>query len=100
MADNIKLLIRHKAKLDIKDAHNWYESQREGLGDIFLKDFASCINFICENPKSYPVILTEIRRALLKKFPYNVFYLFSKNKVVILACFHSKRNPNTWRARI
>jgi hypothetical protein len=38
-----RLLIRPQAEADLREARNWYENQRPGLGDEFLADFAIAI---------------------------------------------------------
>jgi hypothetical protein len=37
-----------------------------------------------------------VHRALLRKFPYSIFYFVFDDTVVVLACFHMKRDPQDW----
>jgi plasmid stabilization system protein ParE len=42
----------------------------------------------------------EARRVILRRFPYGVFYEIHGDEVVVLACFHSSRDPREWQERI
>jgi plasmid stabilization system protein ParE len=41
----------------------------------------------------------QVRRALLRKFPYALFYLFNEETIVVVACFHVRRSPADWQRR-
>ena len=49
---------------------------------------------LAEKPLRYPVVHRNIRRALVRRFPYGVFYTLIEDEVLVVACFHSKRNPS------
>jgi plasmid stabilization system protein ParE len=42
----------------------------------------------------------EVRRALTRRFPYAIFYLVDEEQVVVIAVFHSSRDPKEWKARL
>ena len=45
------------------------------------------------------MVQRDIRRQLLKRFPYGLFYRLIHDQVVVVACFHAKRSPGVWRSR-
>ena len=51
------------------------------------------------NPMSSPKVHGEIRRALLRRFPYGVFYVIRESEVGVLGVFHGHRDPKTWQSR-
>jgi plasmid stabilization system protein ParE len=57
------------------------------------------VQTIAENPEHFPAIHKDIRRAVLRRFPYAIFYRIVSGHVVVIACFHGKRNPKDWRSR-
>ena len=61
-------------KFDLADAYDWYEGQEEGLGERFLDAFDSRVELIRENPIAFPSVHGDLRRSLLRRFPYLVFY--------------------------
>jgi plasmid stabilization system protein ParE len=67
-------------------------------------DFAAEINVflrrIAEMPEQFPQIRGEIRRAVLRRFPYTLhFLIIEPDRIVVLAVFHVKRNPQTLEGR-
>ena len=85
---------------DIAEAYGWYERQRPGLGEEFLSCLDACIQRICRQPLGYSVVFESYRRALVRRFPYAVFYEFEGNEVTVYALFHTARNPMKWRERL
>jgi plasmid stabilization system protein ParE len=47
----------------------------------------------------FPVVYKQVRRALLRRFPYVVYYLVERDLLEVLACVHGKQHPRTWRRR-
>lgn len=41
------------------------------------------------------VIHKDIRRALIRRFPYGIFYLLEQDKVIVLAFLHTSRDHKT-----
>jgi len=51
-------------------------------------------------PQLYARIYGEFRRALVRRFPYAVFYQQDGDKVTVFAVFHTSRNPEKWSQRV
>jgi len=85
-----------EAELDILEAARWYEAQRPELSKEFLDAVAQSEQLVRSNPNSYQVAALDVRRALVKRFPYGPFFVLRGDRIVILACFHAKRDPKTW----
>lgn len=94
------LRIQPQAELDVSDAARWYEEQRPGLGNEVLQELDSVIQRVVQSPFQFPLIQNEVRRALLRRFPYSVYFRVSDETVDLLAVLHQHRNPNTWELRI
>ena len=93
------ILVRPAAAADIEDAFEWYQTQRFGLGDEFRETLRSTLYQIAENPQLYQVIHRGTRRALLKRFPYGVFFREYPQVIIFVACMHGRRNPKRWQSR-
>ena len=93
------ILVRPAAAADIEDAFEWYQTQRFGLGEEFRDVLRSTLNQIAENPQLYQVIHRGTRRALLKRFPYGVFFREYPQVIIVVACMRSRRNPQRWQSR-
>ena len=94
------LVIAAEAEADIAEAYHWYEGRRRGLGEEFLSSVDACVEQIRRWPRMYPVVHEDYRRALIRRFPYAVFYEATDNQVSIYAVFHTARDPEKWRLRI
>ena len=95
----IKLIIKPLAEIDAKETMLWYNDKLEGLGREFLLSLDAKINAIQRNPKQFPIKYKNIRRALIDRFPYGIFYIIENETIYILAIIHTKRNPTTWKKR-
>ena len=95
-----KIIVRPEAEREIQNAFDWYEEQSEGLGAEFLHAADACLSGVQRSPEAYQVMHGEIRRALLRRFPYAPFYLPQENTIIVLACFHVKRSPADWQRRV
>ena len=95
-----RLIVRPEAESDLQQAFNWYEKQEIGLGDRLLLSVERSIQSILRNPRMYQVIYKNVRRTLIRRFPYGVFYVLRSNSVVVLAIFHAMRDPHDWMRRL
>jgi hypothetical protein len=70
----VKARLTPEADLDAQEAIQWYDKRDRELGDDFLHKVNDCITSVEKNPEQYPVVHQQMRRALVKKFPYEVIY--------------------------
>jgi plasmid stabilization system protein ParE len=96
----VRLLVRPEAEADIGDAYAWYQSQQSGLGERFLDELSRCISAIERQPLHFQKVHAEARRALLRRFPYAVFFVLTQDRIVVIAAMHMARDPASWRARV
>lgn len=87
------------AARDVEGAFLWYQRQRQGLGDEFLVALEDTVRLIAHNPEAFPLVYRDARRALLRRFPYGLFYRLAPEYVIVVGCFHAKRHPKAWRSR-
>ena len=96
---SLPVVTRPAAAAEIETAYRWYEKERAGLGSEFLEAVDKLVRTIAENPERFTVIRKDVRRAVLRRFPYSIFYRVVSADIVVVACFHAKRNPKVWRTR-
>lgn len=94
-----EVIVRPEAEREIQEAFDWYEERNEGLGLEFLRAADACLSTVQRNPAACPIVHEQVRRALLRKFPYALFYVVQEDTIVVLACFHAKRSPADWQRR-
>ena len=96
----MRVLYRAEAAADLAQAFSWYEAQRTGLGDEFQAAVQASVRIIVDLPDAFPIAHADVRRALVHRFPYAVYYRrFGTNEIEILACLHNRRSPRVWRRR-
>ncbi len=96
------VVVKQEAELDLDEAINWYENQRDGLGIDFLLHFEESLIFVRNNPYSSPKVLLEYRKIRLNKFPYLIYYTVNEQKrnIDVYAVLHTSRNPLLFNERV
>ena len=94
-----KVVLSAAAQLDVIDAVDWYELQAPGLGGRLIAEIGAAIARVGSNPRQYPLVHRTLRRVLVRRFPYALFYRSSGDAVEVIACLHTSRDSRQWRAR-
>ena len=95
----LRLFIRPAAEQDLVEGRDWYESQRTGLGSEFLDVIESRFDHIREFPESCAAGYRKVRPAIVRRFPYVIYYRILESGVEVLAVLHGRRDPRIWRRR-
>ena len=95
-----ELIVRPEAEAEMSEAFDWYEERLPGLGSDFLLNVDAALHAILRNPQQFPVVHKNIRRAMIRRFPYQVFFLREEHPIVVPAVFHAKRRSRRWRERV
>jgi plasmid stabilization system protein ParE len=94
----VRLLPEARAEFD--DAADWYEQKQTGLGRAFIARVGEVLNRIGINPKLHQVVYKDVRKAVVKQFPYVVLYREDAGEVVVISVFHGARDPSVWQSRV
>ena len=96
---NLPLVLRAEARADFDEAFDWYEAQRPGLGIDFAARVQDVFDRISANPLLHAAVFQDVRKAVVQRFPYCVFYRVEASQVLVLAVFHTRRDPSNWQGR-
>lgn len=101
----MELRLLDEAREEMRQSAHWYDDQREGLGDDFLDEVHGAFERIEEHPKRHKRVDVddserEVRRVLLKRFPFLVVYEIRAEEIIVVAVAHGKRKPNYWEERL
>lgn len=88
-----------EARAEAIETFRWYEKQRRGLGTIFRGELNNAIQHIRDTPLAYPPQYRDLRRVLIERFPYAVFYRIMPNAIVVVGVIHGRRHPREWKRR-
>lgn len=95
-----RLVLAPETEPDIAEAYVWYEDRRTGLGEEFLSSVDACMEGVRRHPEMHPIVHDAYRRALIRRFPYGIFYECAEETVTVYAVLHTSRDPEKWRQRL
>ena len=93
------LRIHPEAEAELQQAFEFYEQQAEGLGGDFLDEVDRVWTDIRALPASGSPSAEGLRRSVLRRFPFVVFYEVQAEHIVVWAVAHQRRRPQYWRSR-
>lgn len=96
---NYHIVLSPGAKADLRSVHRWYRNIDRNLASRFLLETGNTLLRIKRMPYSFPVLSGAFRQALLKRFPYRIYYIVKMNVVVVSAIFHERRSDPPWITR-
>ena len=96
----VKLVIAPEVEQDLAEAYAWYEQQRTGLGEEFLGCVDAGIESLSRSPGMYALVHESYRRALIRRFPYAIFYEYLDDVVTVYCIFHTARDEKKWKQRL
>ena len=97
---SLPLIITPEAEADLADAKAWYERKREGLGEGFLLCVEAGLDHIRRAPTAATEVYPRVRRVVVRRFPYGIFYRVDPDQIAVLAIYHGKRDPRGLQARL
>jgi plasmid stabilization system protein ParE len=95
----MRVRLTPEAEADVAQVPRWYSERSSDLGADFFASFETVVHQLEEFPQIAPVVHPPFCRALLRRFPYCVFYHLEPDVAVIVACFHAHRSPELRRIR-
>lgn len=87
------------AEEDLNEARRWYADQAEHLSSALRREVRRTVRRIGENPHQFPEIYRGVRRALVFRFPYTLFFRVRAQAIQVIAVTHQARDPETWKRR-
>lgn len=85
--------------VEFYDAERWYADVSLALSQRFIEAIENTVQLISEFPMRFPAVYRGRRRAGVKRFPYGLFYQVEADRILLIACFHGRRNPHVWQRR-
>jgi hypothetical protein len=89
-----------EAEAEFVQAIDYYEACEAGLGYDFAIEVCAAIERTVAHPKAWPIIEEDMRRSLVRRFPFGIIYAEIDNELVIVAVMHLHRDPDCWTHRV
>lgn len=68
--------------------------------DPFLDEFHAVAASIEERPLMYPIIGGKVRRALMTRFSYAIYFTVDDETIMVYAILHQARHEKRWKRRV
>jgi plasmid stabilization system protein ParE len=88
------------AEVEANDAVEYFDDQRNGLGDRFEQDLLETLAFLRKHPLSGKRLSEAVRRFPMRPFRYSVVYAVDDDEIVVIDVAHHRRRPAYWRDRL
>lgn len=89
-----------EAREEYDDAVDWYAAIRTELGEDFITQVRQTLTQIAARPRMFPIIYRDARKARVKNFPYNIIFQEQTTEILIVAVYHTSRDPGRWQQRL
>jgi len=93
---SVEIHLHSHAEENLSEAFAHYENESPGLGEFFVECFEKVEMDLSEHPEMYQKIYGDIRRGLIKHFPYGVFYLYEHGEVLILNVLNTRSDIESY----
>jgi len=88
-----------EAEKEFNAAIDYYEDIEPGLGFDFALEVHAAIKRSVDFPKAWAVLEGDIRRSLVRRFPYGILYSEEHDGLFIIAVMNLHREPGYWKER-
>lgn len=92
--------LSNEAEVDFDKSYEFYFEDSPKVADTFFKQINLGFENIKQTPKSFPFTHKDVRKYVVKKFPFVIYYRIVDKTIQIIAIFHTSRNPEIWNERI
>ncbi|MDP2829480.1 MAG: type II toxin-antitoxin system RelE/ParE family toxin [Sulfuricellaceae bacterium] len=92
----MKVRFLSEADVEFRESARYYEDKAPGLGMAFIAEVHRVAAVVASQPGIGSPVDDELRKFVLRRFPYNMIYAVEGDEVVITAVAHHKRRPFYW----
>ena len=94
------VVFRPEAQQELLEAQAWYEERSPGLGFEFARAEDAAIARALRMPLAFTLVEAEFRHVITRKFPYSIIYKPTGSELVVVSCFHHRRESGSWTRRV
>src|SRR2546430_17605888 len=92
-------LVEPRAERGFPEAGRWYTARNPAIAAAFRVSVERTLGAVERSPEQLPIALRDIRKALVRRFPYVVYYVVLSDVISVIAIVHGRRDPGVWQAR-
>ena len=68
-------------------------ARANGLGAEFLGELRACYDRISQGPFKYRALRSDMRRVLLRRFPYAVYFVIEDERLLLVVAVLHRSTP-------
>lgn len=95
----MEVIYHPAASRELRASILFYENRVPGLGEQLLNEVEASVGLIGEHPERFTVVSGAVRRMLLPRFPFGIYFRNQGKVLRVLAVYHHSRNPKVLRER-
>jgi plasmid stabilization system protein ParE len=95
----IEIRVESPAAAELAEATQWHEDQQEGLGSKFVAELEAALERVAQSRELYAPVYRSFRRALLRRFPYAIYFILEPGVATITAVLHQRQAADRWQTR-
>ena len=92
----LPVVFRRRFRNDLAAGYDWYETQRTGLGEELLLAVQTTVKSIEPYAEMFAAVHGDVRRTMVPRFPFAIFYVIEPSRLVVLRMLHTARDPRLW----
>jgi len=95
----MKYIFHPEALEEYLSAISYYSEINPRLAESFIKAIETGVKNITMFPEAWSIVEEDIRRHLISRFPFGIYYCIEGNCISIYAVMHMSRHPDYWKKR-
>jgi len=95
----MKYIFHPEALEEYQSAIFYYFEINPRLAESFAKAIETGIENIIMFPEAWSIVEEDVRRHLIKRFPFGIYYCVENKCISIYAVMHMSRLPEYWEKR-
>ncbi|MCD4790241.1 MAG: type II toxin-antitoxin system RelE/ParE family toxin [Bacteroidales bacterium] len=100
MKKSFEIELSNEAENDFGNAFSFYSLESTKIANSFFQQIDYGLTTISENPFYFQKAHKDIRRFVVRKFPFVIYYFVQDKNIKVVSIFHTSRNPQIWKRRI
>jgi toxin ParE1/3/4 len=97
---SLPVVLRAEAEREFDEAFDVYDAQGVGLASQFAAEIQRVFDRVAASPLIHPIVFADIRKAVVRRFRYCVYYRAHAERIEVIAVFHTSRDPSIWQGRV
>jgi toxin ParE1/3/4 len=96
----MRIIFHPEAYEEMLASARFFDEKSAGLGSDLIRAIEDSTTRILKFPESGEIEQQNIRKCLVRGFPFTLLYEATKDHIFIAAVMHQHRQPGYWRDRL